>query len=100
MDEDIKPIQTFIPEEVDSKDKSDVGVTERTIMVARSSYILKLNAKKPLGEDASFICANKQAIGVVDGVGGWAKKGINSDGLFDNVHNFELEAIVNSEVDS
>ncbi|KAK6803354.1 hypothetical protein RDI58_001138 [Solanum bulbocastanum] len=65
----------FIPEEVDSR---DVGVTERTIMVVGSSYIPKLNAEKPLGEDASFICLNKQVIGVADGVGGWAKKGIDS----------------------
>ncbi|XP_049368727.1 probable protein phosphatase 2C 80 [Solanum verrucosum] len=75
MDEDIKPIQTFISEEVDSR---DVGVTGMTIMVAGSSYIPKLNAEKPLGEDASFICLNKQVIGVADGVGGWAKKGIDS----------------------
>ncbi|XP_049388320.1 probable protein phosphatase 2C 55 [Solanum stenotomum] len=78
MDEDIKLIQTFTPEEVDNKDKSDVGVTVRTIMVIGSSYIPKLNVEKPLGEDASFTCANKQAIGVADGVGGWAKKGIDS----------------------
>ncbi|KAG5617168.1 hypothetical protein H5410_016992 [Solanum commersonii] len=77
MDEDIKLIQTFIPEEVDSKDKFDVGVIVRTIMVTGSSYIPKLKVEKPLGEDTSFICANKQAIGVADGVGGWAKKGIN-----------------------
>ncbi|XP_019070846.2 probable protein phosphatase 2C 80 [Solanum lycopersicum] len=75
MDEDIKPYETFIPEEVDSR---DVAVTGKTIMVAGSFYIPKLNPAKPLGEDASFICLNKQVIGVADGVGGWAKKGIDS----------------------
>lgn len=30
------------------------------------------------GEDAHFICADQQAIGVADGVGGWADVGINA----------------------
>ena len=33
------------------------------------------------GEDAHFICVNEQAIGVADGVGGWADLGVNS-GLY------------------
>ena len=33
------------------------------------------------GEDAHFICADEQAIGVADGVGGWADLGVNA-GLF------------------
>ncbi|KAL2348485.1 hypothetical protein Fmac_002485 [Flemingia macrophylla] len=33
------------------------------------------------GEDAHFICTDEQAIGVVDGVGGWADVGVDS-GLF------------------
>ncbi|KAF3650564.1 putative uric acid degradation bifunctional protein TTL-like isoform X1 [Capsicum annuum] len=119
-------------------------------MVAGSFYIPKVNDEKPLGEDASFICVKEQTIGVADGVGGWAKKGIDSgvysrelmktpnlqfncpyqlgnasssddpsvaekisvpvvagdvivlgtDGLFGNVHDFELEMLVNSGVDS
>ncbi|KAF3652874.1 hypothetical protein T459_03125 [Capsicum annuum] len=47
-------------------------------MVAGSFYIPKVNDEKPLGEDASFICVKEQTIGVADGVGGWAKKGIDS----------------------
>ncbi|KAM6573833.1 hypothetical protein CsatA_022160 [Cannabis sativa] len=31
-----------------------------------------------LGEDAHFICSTEQIIGVADGVGGWAKKGIDA----------------------
>ncbi|CAI8588728.1 unnamed protein product [Vicia faba] len=33
------------------------------------------------GEDAHFICSDEQAIGVADGVGGWADVGVNA-GLF------------------
>lgn len=33
------------------------------------------------GEDAHFICEEEQAIGVADGVGGWAEVGVNA-GLF------------------
>lgn len=33
------------------------------------------------GEDAHFICAEEHAIGVADGVGGWADVGINA-GLY------------------
>lgn len=33
------------------------------------------------GEDAHFICDEEQAIGVADGVGGWAEVGVNA-GLF------------------
>ncbi|MED6201361.1 hypothetical protein PIB30_094190 [Stylosanthes scabra] len=33
------------------------------------------------GEDAHFICKEEQAIGVADGVGGWADLGVNA-GLF------------------
>ncbi|KAL0011035.1 hypothetical protein SO802_006143 [Lithocarpus litseifolius] len=39
-------------------------------------YLPKDDEDKPLGEDAHFICAEKQTIGVADGVGGWAKKGV------------------------
>ncbi|MCI33790.1 putative protein phosphatase 2C 55-like, partial [Trifolium medium] len=33
------------------------------------------------GEDAHFICADEQVIGVADGVGGWANVGVDA-GLF------------------
>jgi protein phosphatase PTC7 len=41
---------------------------------------LELNPES-LGEDAHFICQERQTFGVVDGVGGWAMKGIDS-GIF------------------
>ena len=30
------------------------------------------------GEDAHFICSEEQAIGLADGVGGWADQGVNA----------------------
>lgn len=47
-------------------------------MVCGSFYIPKKNPKKPLGEDAFFVCHDREVIGVADGVGGWAKYGIDS----------------------
>ncbi|KAK4404807.1 putative protein phosphatase 2C 55 [Sesamum angolense] len=47
-------------------------------MSAASIYIPKDNPEKPRGEDAHFISMEDQTIGVADGVGGWAKIGIDS----------------------
>ncbi|XP_062152153.1 probable protein phosphatase 2C 55 [Alnus glutinosa] len=47
-------------------------------MVCGAFYLPKDNELKPEGEDAHFICSEKQAIGVADGVGGWAKKGVDA----------------------
>ncbi|XP_068337719.1 probable protein phosphatase 2C 55 [Pyrus communis] len=44
-------------------------------MVCGSVYLAKDNK---LGEDAHFICPERQTIGVADGVGGWANKGIDA----------------------
>lgn len=46
-------------------------------MAVGSFYIQKSN-KVPLGEDAHFIWIEEEIIGVADGIGGWAKKGIDS----------------------
>ncbi|KAM3323194.1 putative protein phosphatase 2C 55 [Capsicum chacoense] len=74
-DDDVLPIPEL---NKDGGADISVGGTGSTIMVAGSFYIPKLNDEKPLGEDASFICIKQQTIGVADGVGGWAKKGIDS----------------------
>lgn len=47
-------------------------------MKANVSYIPKDDEEKPLGEDAHFICDETQTVGVADGVGSWAKKGIDA----------------------
>ncbi|KAK6124719.1 hypothetical protein DH2020_041537 [Rehmannia glutinosa] len=46
-------------------------------MIAASIYIPKDNPKRPRGDDAHFISAEEQTIGVADGVGGWIKSGID-----------------------
>ncbi|XP_061365112.1 probable protein phosphatase 2C 80 [Gastrolobium bilobum] len=47
-------------------------------MAVGKFYYPKDNPKKPMGEDAFFICEEQRTMGVADGVGGWAKKGIDS----------------------
>ncbi|XP_015055075.1 probable protein phosphatase 2C 55 [Solanum pennellii] len=47
-------------------------------MVFGSLYLPKDDPNKPLGEDAHFIHELYQTIGVADGVGGWARQGIDS----------------------
>lgn len=45
-------------------------------MKAGSYYIPHMRKLK--GEDAHFICEHEQVVGVADGVGGWAKLGIDA----------------------
>ncbi|XP_059444404.1 probable protein phosphatase 2C 55 [Corylus avellana] len=60
--------------------KSDgAEVPEESLkMVCGAFYLPKDNPLKPIGEDAYFICVEKHAIGVADGVGGWAQKGVDA----------------------
>ncbi|KAF6166604.1 hypothetical protein GIB67_005466 [Kingdonia uniflora] len=54
----------------------------RTLKLHSGSCYLPHPAKEETGgEDAHFICIDEQAIGVADGVGGWADMGINA-GLY------------------
>ncbi|KAE8077110.1 hypothetical protein FH972_015708 [Carpinus fangiana] len=56
-----------------------VVVPEESLkMVCGAAYFPKDNPLKPRGEDAYFLCEEKQAIGVADGVGGWTGKGIDA----------------------
>ncbi|PON98479.1 PPM-type phosphatase domain containing protein [Trema orientale] len=47
-------------------------------MVCGHCYIPKDDESKPEGDDAHFISTDQQTIGVADGVGGWAKHGIDA----------------------
>ncbi|VFQ94543.1 unnamed protein product [Cuscuta campestris] len=49
-----------------------------TTMVAGAFYLPKENKKKPLGEDAHFICSEGHTIGVADGVGSWSSFGVDA----------------------
>lgn len=55
---------------------------ERTLkLISGSCYLPHPEKEETGGEDAHFICVDEQAIGVADGVGGWADVGVDS-GLF------------------
>ncbi|KAJ0982656.1 hypothetical protein J5N97_010911 [Dioscorea zingiberensis] len=50
-------------------------------LLSGSCYLPHPDKEETGGEDAHFICVNEQAIGVADGVGGWADIGVNA-GLY------------------
>lgn len=50
-------------------------------LVSGSCYLPHPDKEETGGEDAHFICTDEQAIGVADGVGGWADLGVDS-GLY------------------
>lgn len=47
-------------------------------LLSGSCYLPHPDKEERGGEDAHFICEDEQAIGVADGVGGWADVGINA----------------------
>ncbi|XP_038722690.1 probable protein phosphatase 2C 80 [Tripterygium wilfordii] len=61
--------------------KSTVALNQTLKLLSGSCYLPHPDKEETGGEDAYFICVEEQAIGVADGVGGWADVGINS-GLF------------------
>ncbi|KAH7856130.1 hypothetical protein Vadar_033023 [Vaccinium darrowii] len=60
-------------------------------MVGGSLYLPKEDERKPRGEDAHFMCIEQQTIGVADGVGGWAKMGVDAG-------EYSLELMTNSTI--
>ncbi|PSS19784.1 Protein like [Actinidia chinensis var. chinensis] len=63
-----------------SSEKKDLAA--RTLkLISGSCYLPHPDKEETGGEDAHFICVDEQAIGVADGVGGWADLGVNA-GLF------------------
>ncbi|KAJ9166115.1 hypothetical protein P3X46_020906 [Hevea brasiliensis] len=61
---------------VSSEQKSSAGKTLK--LISGSCYLPHPDKEETGGEDAHFICSNEQAIGVADGVGGWADLGIDA----------------------
>ncbi|GAB2267348.1 hypothetical protein Dimus_002334 [Dionaea muscipula] len=54
-------------------------VTDRSLkLISGSCYLPHPEKEETGGEDAHFICAEEQAIGVADGVGGWADLGVDA----------------------
>ncbi|KAK4262195.1 hypothetical protein QN277_027780 [Acacia crassicarpa] len=58
-----------------------IGSEETLKLVSGSCYLPHPAKEETGGEDAHFICSDRQAIGVADGVGGWADVGVNA-GIF------------------
>ncbi|KAI3761191.1 hypothetical protein L1987_51602 [Smallanthus sonchifolius] len=63
-----------------SADSSDrKNLLDRSLkLVSGSCYVPHPDEEETGGEDAHFICSDEQAIGVADGVGGWADLGIDA----------------------
>ncbi|XP_073284321.1 probable protein phosphatase 2C 55 isoform X2 [Primulina huaijiensis] len=61
-------------------DSSELSIpTGRTLRLKSGScYLPHPDKEETGGEDAHFICTDKPAIGVADGVGGWADLGVNA----------------------
>ncbi|KAI3767201.1 hypothetical protein L2E82_17289 [Cichorium intybus] len=64
-------------------DSSDVDhrktISNRSLkLLSGSCYLPHPEKEETGGEDAHFICCDEQAIGVADGVGGWADLGIDA----------------------
>ncbi|KAF5732721.1 putative Phosphatase 2C 55 [Tripterygium wilfordii] len=62
---------------------------------AGSCYLPKDNPSKPRGEDAHFLWLKKNTMGVADGVGGWAKKGIDAGEYARELMRNSLTAVLN-----
>ncbi|KAL3632543.1 hypothetical protein CASFOL_025527 [Castilleja foliolosa] len=61
----------------DSMIRNSKKINSPLKMVAASKYLPKVSPSHPRGDDAHFIAADEQFIGVSDGVGGWRKHGID-----------------------
>ncbi|KAL8466624.1 hypothetical protein ACS0TY_035611 [Phlomoides rotata] len=66
-----------------SADSSELNtpIDRNLILNSGSCYLPHPDKEETGGEDAHFICTDKQAIGVADGVGGWADMGVDA-GLY------------------
>ncbi|KAL0017216.1 hypothetical protein SO802_004285 [Lithocarpus litseifolius] len=59
-----------------SEQKNSAGKTLK--LLSGSCYLPHPDKEDTGGEDAHFICVDEQAIGVADGVGGWADLGVDA----------------------
>lgn len=64
----------------DSSNASDQALLGDRVLklLSGACYLPHPDKEATGGEDAHFICADEQAIGVADGVGGWAQMGVNA----------------------
>ena len=72
------------------------SLSNRTLKLhSGSCYLPHPDKEKTGGEDAHFICSDEQAIGVADGVGGWAEVGINAGEYACELMSNSMDAIKN-----
>lgn len=62
-------------------------------LLSGSCYLPHPDKEATGGEDAHFICADEQAVGVADGVGGWADVGVNAGEYSRQLMSYSVEAI-------
>jgi len=62
-------------------------------LISGSCYLPHPDKEETGGEDAHFICSEEQAIGVADGVGGWADLGVNAGYYSRELMSKSVEAI-------
>ncbi|XP_075484443.1 putative protein phosphatase 2C 55 [Primulina tabacum] len=67
-------------QQLSSADSSELNIPtdSRLKLNPASCYLPHPDKEETGGEDAHFICTDEQAIGVADGVGGWADLGVNA----------------------
>ncbi|THF95020.1 hypothetical protein TEA_010873 [Camellia sinensis var. sinensis] len=66
-----------LPSAAVSSEQKDL--VDRTLkLISGSCYLPHPDKEETGGEDAHFICVDEQAVGVADGVGGWADLGVDS----------------------
>ncbi|XP_050218745.1 probable protein phosphatase 2C 55 isoform X2 [Mercurialis annua] len=61
-----------------SLSKENISVEKTLKLISGSCYLPHPDKVETGGEDAHFICKHEQAIGVADGVGGWAGVGVDA----------------------
>lgn len=71
--------------------KTPLGKTLK--LISGSCYLPHPDKEETGGEDAHFICSEEQAIGVADGVGGWADLGVNAGYYSRELMSKSVEAI-------
>ncbi|RDX83666.1 putative protein phosphatase 2C 55, partial [Mucuna pruriens] len=62
-------------------------------LISGSCYLPHPDKEETGGEDAHFICSEEKAIGLADGVGGWADLGVNSGYYSRELMSKSVEAI-------
>jgi protein phosphatase PTC7 len=58
--------------------KSNMAGERNLNLLSGSCYLPHPDKEETGGQDAHFICVDEQAIGVADGVGGWADLGVDA----------------------